>query len=222
MATTAGKKAAPRKAAAKRATPRKAAAKRTAPRKAAPPAPPAAEIDIDEYEQTELVDDDGYDDEVDDLEGYDLEGDDETDAVDEYDEDEYAEPVTEVPAVRPVRRAGGPGNRPQRRAAQRNRTRARRSEYAPAEREANGIRLVAVDYDGETYWVPTDPSDWDVNATRAFEDGKAITALEALLERDEDGRSGYDLLMSKRYRMKQINELFELIAQAGGFESSGN
>lgn len=219
--TAAAKKAAPRKTAAKKAAPR---AKTTRTRPSAPRRTVPPEIDIDEYEEeiaeadAELVDDAGDVDEYDEEAGYDEEADD----YDDADADEYAEPVTEIPRARPARRAGGPGNRAQRRTAQRNRARARRAELAPAEREANGITLIAVDYDDETYWVPTDPVDWNVAATRAFEDGKAITALENLLEADEEGRSGYELLMSKRYRMKQINELFELIAQAGGFESAGN
>ena len=151
-------------------------------------------IDISEYEnEDELVDDPDFEDES----------------------DEYNEPVNEIPEAGPKRA----GNRAQRRAAARKRT---TSDVDPAEREANGITVVAVDYDGERYWVPSDPTEWDVNATRAFEDGKAITALEYILEPDEDDRSGYDLLMSKRYRMKQINELFQKIAEVGGFETAGN
>lgn len=144
--------------------------------------------------------------------------------IDDYDADdfaddfadEYNEPRTEIPDPGPNRA----GNRAQRREAARTH---RVSDDYPVEREANGITVVAVDYDGETYWVPSDPAEWDARATRAFEDGKALTALEYILEPDPDsGKSGYDLLTSKRYRMKHINELFEKIAKAGGFDSSGN
>lgn len=140
--------------------------------------------------------------------------------IDDYDADdfadEYNEPRTEIPDPGPKRA----GNRAQRREAARTH---RVSDEYPVEREANGITVVSVDYDGETYWVPSDPAEWDARATRAFEDGKALTALEYILEPDPDsGKSGYDLLTSKRYRMKHINELFEKIAKAGGFDSSGN
>ncbi len=133
----------------------------------------------------------------------------------------YDEPVLGIPDAGPkrtgeVQRAG---NREQRRAAAREHE---PSDDFPLEREANGITVVAVPYDGETYWVPSDPAEWDARATRAFEDGKALTALEYILEPDEDGKSGYQLLTGKRYRMRQINELFEKIAKAGGFDSAGN
>lgn len=135
--------------------------------------------------------------------------------ADDFDDEGYEEPVTVIPDPGPKRA----GNRAQRRAAARNHE---PDEEFPVEREANGITVVAVNYDDATYWVPSDPSEWDGRATRAFEDGKALTALEYLLEPDENGKSGYDLLTSKRYRMKQINELFERIAKAGGFDSAGN
>lgn len=143
----------------------------------------------------------------------------------------YDEPAIKLsdpgPKLSGTQRAG---NRAQRRAAAREHE---PSDDFPIEREANGIVVVAVPYDGETYWVPTDPAEWDARATRAFEDGKAITALEYILEPGEPtgvpgergykpGKPGYELLMSKNYRMRQINELFELIAKAGGFDSAGN
>lgn len=137
------------------------------------------------------------------------------DDADDFDDDGYDEPEVVIPDAGPKRT----GNREQRRAAARDH---RVADDFPIEREANGITVVAVPYDGETYWVPTDPADWRSDATRAFEDGKAMTALEYILEPDEKGRPGYALLESKHYRMNQINELFDKIAKAGGFESSGN
>ncbi|WP_336819855.1 hypothetical protein [Gordonia sp. MMO-8] len=120
---------------------------------------------------------------------------------DEYDDEDY-EPR------RPNRRA--------RRAAEQEN---RRSALA---READGIELVGVEYDGEVYWLPTDPQDWPVKALKAFEDGKAITALSGLLVADENGKGGWKTLDGKNYRMRQLEELFNKVAAAGGFQTAGN
>ena len=107
-------------------------------------------------------------------------------------------------------------NREQRRRAEKAQRRAERRELD------DGSEVVAVEYDGETYWVPADPTDWPIAALLAFEDGKAVTALRALLAKDEKGKSGFDLLMSKGYRVGDLNEIFEKVAKVGGFGNSGN
>lgn len=142
-------------------------------------------------------------------------------------------PIASAPASAPPTSGPGQdrvqrsGNRAERRAAEQQHARETRREHSslssgPVEREANGVTVTSVDYDGETYWVPVAPEDWDARATRAFEDGKGMTALQYILEPGEDGRPGYDLLLSKHYRMRQINELFDLVAEIGGFETAGN
>lgn len=144
-------------------------------------------------------------------------------SIDDYDADtysnDYLEPADAV--ATPVRPNGRDGNRAQRRAADK-RIRALASETTPLEREADGVALVGLEFDGETYWCPTDPADWRSEAIEAFEDGKAMRALKYMLEPDEDGKSGYALLKSKRYRMRKINELFHALGKVGGFETSGN
>lgn len=107
-------------------------------------------------------------------------------------------------------------NRPARRAAEQANRR------SPLAREADGIELVGVEYDGEVYWLPTDPQDWPVKALKAFEDGKAITALSGLLVADENGKGGWKTLDGKNYRMRQLEQLFEKVAAAGGFQTAGN
>ncbi|AZV00744.1 hypothetical protein SEA_KIKO_17 [Gordonia phage Kiko] len=84
-------------------------------------------------------------------------------------------------------------------------------------REVDGVTLVPFDFRGDTYWFPRDVEDWDLRAMRAFEDDKALTALEYLFADDEDGRPGYELLMSRGYRLRDVEELFELVAEIGGF-----
>lgn len=86
-----------------------------------------------------------------------------------------------------------------------------------AEREALGIETVSVEFDGETYVIPADPLDWELPTTEAFEQGKAITAIRGLF-----GPQQYRQLMSKGYRNRQFQELFNLLAEAGGFEIAGN
>ena len=41
-----------------------------------------------------------------------------------------------------------------------------------AQREAEGIDEVEVEFDGEVYEIPADPIDWEVSTTEAFEQGK--------------------------------------------------
>lgn len=85
------------------------------------------------------------------------------------------------------------------------------------EREARGIETVDVDYDGETYVIPAEVLDWSLDATVAFEEGRAVTAMRILLAPKQ-----FRTLMSKGYTNRQFAELFDLLAKAGGFETSGN
>ena len=85
------------------------------------------------------------------------------------------------------------------------------------EREGRGIETAAVDYDGDTYVIPADVLDWGLDATVAFEEGRAVSAIRVLL-----GPKQFRTLMSKGYTNRQFQELFDLLAKAGGFETSGN
>ena len=119
----------------------------------------------------------------------------------------YDEPVLEIPTR----------NRAQRRVNERE---LRAKGFTPQHREANGVELLGIDFEGHTFWFPADPGNWKGRATRAFEDNKALTAIEALLVPDEKGRTGYSLV--EDMEMNKINELFDLFAKSGGFDSSGN
>ncbi|MGW5920838.1 hypothetical protein ACWFPY_17785 [Nocardia fluminea] len=85
------------------------------------------------------------------------------------------------------------------------------------EREARGIETVAVPYDGEEYVIPAEVLDWSLDATIAFEEGRAVTAMRILMTPKQ-----FRTLMSKGYTNRQFAELFDLLAKAGGFENSGN
>ncbi|PPJ31912.1 hypothetical protein C5E45_33005 [Nocardia nova] len=86
-----------------------------------------------------------------------------------------------------------------------------------AQREAEGIETAEVEFDDVIYSIPVDPVDWPLDATEAFEQGKAITAIRGLL-----GEKQWRVVRSKGYRNKDFNELFNLLAKAGGFSSAGN
>lgn len=86
-----------------------------------------------------------------------------------------------------------------------------------AQREAEGIETVEVEFDDVVYSIMADPVDWPLDATEAFEQGKALTAIRGLL-----GEKQWRVVRSKNYRNKDFNELFHLLARAGGFGPAGN
>ncbi|WP_280371171.1 hypothetical protein [Nocardia wallacei] len=158
--------------------------------------------------------------------------------ADEYDPSQYAEAEEyEEEPPRPAR-ARSTANRATRRAAtKRAPTRAsrvpatapqpqdhkppappRKARPKPAVQvEAEGIETVEVEYDGEFYVIPADPLDWPRTASKAFERGQANIAIDLIL-----GTKQARKLDRKGYTNRQTNELFELLAEAGGFENMGN
>ena len=156
-------------------------------------------------------------------------------SIDDYDATDYSDAPDRrrtEPGDRPddTGDRGGPSDgydEPRLDLPQRNRAQRRVDErelrakgFTPQHREANGVELVGIDFEGHTFWFPADPGSWKGRATRAFEDNKALTAIEALLVPDEKGRTGYDLV--EDMPMNKINELFDQLGKAGGFESAGN
>lgn len=83
--------------------------------------------------------------------------------------------------------------------------------------EATGVYVVSLQHDGMTFTIPADPADWPIKATRAFEQGKIITAVEELLPARE-----FNALLSANYRNNDFGKLYERLAKAGGFDTSGN
>lgn len=94
------------------------------------------------------------------------------------------------------------------------------NEFRPSEpvmNEALGILVVKCYHDGMELELPADPEDWPILATRAFENGKIISAVENILSTED-----FNKVLQKRYRNKDFGKLYEKLAQAGGFETSGN
>lgn len=86
----------------------------------------------------------------------------------------------------------------------------------PAQREAEGDTTVTIEHEGHTFTMPADPLDWPVKAMRAFEDGKAFTAIQALI-----GDRRYVALGMDDWPARKATALFEKFAQAAGLADSG-
>lgn len=90
-------------------------------------------------------------------------------------------------------------------------------ESEPVMDEATGILMVTIHHDGLELSIPADPVDWPILATRAFENGKIISAIEGLLTPQEFAK-----VLKKNYRNKEFGKLYEKLAKAGGFDNTGN
>ncbi|AWY06516.1 tail assembly chaperone [Gordonia phage Trine] len=91
------------------------------------------------------------------------------------------------------------------------------NESQPVYDEATGVEMVTVRHDGLELLIPADPVDWPIKATMAFEEGKVISAVRALLTPAE-----FQKILGKNYRNKDFGKLYEKLAKAGGFDSAGN
>jgi hypothetical protein len=136
-----------------------------------------------------------------------------TEEYDEYEEAQRLEKRSREIGERPRRRGPDMENAP------RPRDRERREEdtSVPVMDEALGIMVISVEHDGMTLTLPSDPEDWPIRATMAFENGRVLTAIKALLAPEDFGK-----IMRKDYRNKDFAKLYEKLAKAGGFETTGN
>lgn len=82
---------------------------------------------------------------------------------------------------------------------------------------AEHIDMIEVPYDGETYTIPADPQDWPIMATRAFEKGHMVSAIEELV-----GGVQFNRMARKGYRNRHFAEIYDAFAEVGGFKTSGN
>lgn len=79
-------------------------------------------------------------------------------------------------------------------------------------------------WEGVALTVPADIEDVDPDVLEAFENGKAITALRAIFGSDEYERirtKWAKLHDDKRPVMRDINRLYDVIAEHFGFNDSG-
>ncbi|WP_435112020.1 hypothetical protein [Nocardiopsis synnemataformans] len=70
---------------------------------------------------------------------------------------------------------------------------------------------------GQTYSVPPSAEEWSIEVAEAFEDGRVIQAVRGILGPDQWASMKAKL----KPKVKDLNELAELIGQTYGFESPG-
>lgn len=145
----------------------------------------------------------------------------------EYDPDDYdvaqreAEAERDYPDDPPVRRSGK--RAPAKRAsagtipANAPKPQDRKPKKSAPQREAEGITTIEIEYDGEFYEIPADPADWPITASEALENKRVISAVRLML-----GPQQWAKVARKGYRNRQFSEMFDLIANEGGFENAGN
>ena len=86
-----------------------------------------------------------------------------------------------------------------------------------AQKEAEGVETAIVKHGDKDYTFPADAADWPVRATLAFEEGRAATAISALL-----GKEQWQTFMDTEPTNRELNAMFEQMAEAAGFELAGN
>lgn len=84
------------------------------------------------------------------------------------------------------------------------------------QREAEGDQEVTVEWRGDTFSVPADGDDWPAEASIAFETGAAINGVRLLL-----GPRQWALVAKHKPTTRDVGELFQLIGEAMGMESTG-
>lgn len=91
---------------------------------------------------------------------------------------------------------------------------ARTSRTAPAKADALGSEVV-FEFDGKEYIVPA-ASDWPVSALEAFEDGKIIGTVRAIL-----GDEQWAEFKAASPKVSQLNDMFSAL-QTATIGSKGN
>ncbi|MDP5182180.1 hypothetical protein QOZ88_05985 [Blastococcus sp. BMG 814] len=86
----------------------------------------------------------------------------------------------------------------------------------PVRAEALDQSTIAVPFDGATYTVPRDLEDWPMAAMEAMEDGKAVTALRALLPATQ-----WAAFKATGPSIRAMSQLLDAIAVEAGFKSAG-
>lgn len=93
----------------------------------------------------------------------------------------------------------------------------------PARNDAEKIPEVTVTWDGFTFTVPAEIDDWNADTMKAFEDGKAINAVQRLLGPRQSNSLADHIRTStgRAPRVREYGAVMEAIAKALGFASAG-
>ncbi|WVX89088.1 tail assembly chaperone [Gordonia phage Hibiscus] len=90
----------------------------------------------------------------------------------------------------------------------------REAESAGVDDEFIDIEFTTLAGTTHTFTVPADPQDWPGSVLHALENRKALTAIEGLL-----GARAWSVV--KHWKMRDINRLYERVAEEGGFAPQG-
>ena len=85
-----------------------------------------------------------------------------------------------------------------------------------AQIEAEGLAMTDIEWRGHTFTVLTDPDDWSVDATLAFEEGKPASGVRTVL-----GKEQWAELMKSKPINRDLGDLFDTLAEALGLERVG-
>lgn len=98
------------------------------------------------------------------------------------------------------------------------------SESTPAQREAEGTETVTVDWDGVPVTVPGSVENLDLDALDAFESGKAVAAIKAMVgpKAYDKLRADYQKANGRKPVVGDLGRLMDAVAAAYGFDNSGN
>ncbi|HET8581771.1 MAG TPA: hypothetical protein VFL65_00855 [Jatrophihabitans sp.] len=77
--------------------------------------------------------------------------------------------------------------------------------------------VAAVEWRGRTFTFPADVEDWPAEAVEAFEQDKAMTAVHAVL----GDKQWQAVRRVSGGTVREVVELFELLAKAAGFDDAG-
>ena len=96
------------------------------------------------------------------------------------------------------------------------------SDPTPAQVEAT-TGSIDVEWEGMTLTVLTDTNEWPVDALEAFELGHAISLLRAMFTSDvyEAMKATFQRNHGRSLRLKDLNGLTEAMANAAGFDTTG-
>ncbi len=88
-------------------------------------------------------------------------------------------------------------------------------DHLPAAKDEQAGEMVEVEFDGHTFTIASDPMDWPGDALVAFEAGRAVTGIKALVG------ARFDMLGMGRWTGRKINALMEQFAEEAGL-TAGN
>jgi hypothetical protein len=82
--------------------------------------------------------------------------------------------------------------------------------------EAEAVEQVEIEYLDLTFSIDADGTNLDIDIVDAFENGRIVSAIKAIL-----GPVQYAQFRKTKPRMKQVNDLSDIIAKVYGFDTLG-